>query len=57
MKTRYFIGAIFGYNFVAKFAIWGTKNIHKAKTGSPIIKTATFKKSVDTRSIKSTSLI
>ncbi|EDZ49555.1 hypothetical protein BCAH1134_2189 [Bacillus cereus AH1134] len=32
MKTRYFIGAILGYKFAAKFAISGTKNMHKAST-------------------------
>jgi hypothetical protein len=44
MKTRYFIVAIFGYDFAAKFAIWGTKNMQNARTGIPLKITANFKK-------------
>jgi len=56
---RYFIGEIFGYNFDAKFAIWGTKNIHKARTAIPARKIITFKKVVEPclTLILSTSLI
>ncbi|MEM5670141.1 hypothetical protein AAHB59_20105 [Bacillus cereus] len=59
MKTRYFIGAILGYKFAAKFAISGTKNMHKASTEIPARKIITFKNVVELRLrfIYNTSLI
>lgn len=57
MKTRYFIEANFGSNFAARFAISGTKKMHRARTGIPKRITATFKNNGVTFSKKSTSLI
>jgi len=56
---RYFIGEKCGYNLDAKLAIFGTKNIHKARTAIPARKIITFKKVVEPRLtfILSTSLI
>jgi len=51
MKMRYFISAIFGYKVDAKFAIRGTKNIHRARTAIPARKRNTFKKVVEPRLI------
>jgi uncharacterized protein (UPF0333 family) len=57
MKTRYFIKANSGSNFAARFAISGTKKMHRARTGTPKRITAIFKNNVVTFSIKSTSPI
>jgi hypothetical protein len=48
---------MFGINSAAKLAILGTKKMHKARIGVPIRIRAIFRKSVDTRFKKSTSLI
>jgi len=49
MKIRDVIGEKFGYKLDAKLAIWGTKNIHKARIAIPARKIITFKKMVEPR--------